>query len=220
MLADAAARQEDARRQIEESMNLVLTSRIDCARATELVQRELSMRVKETAHFKKQLEAQLFETDQALQLTGISFTTVRRELEASEIPLRAALDMQLMSKRGRKGRLKEDGQEAGIRELVQKELDDDTEMLKSKYDQLTTKAQALKGMLDALTASREKMHEDQRCKLLAQKIDASCLQVTGLKAIELDRSNPIAGRVLSSRRLPRSARGDSQGSLATSFNDF
>ncbi|CAE8637233.1 unnamed protein product [Polarella glacialis] len=117
MLADAAARQEDARRQIEESMNLVLTSRIDCARATELVQRELSMRVKETAHFKKQLEAQLFETDQALQLTGISFTTVRRELEASEIPLRAALDMQLMSKRGRKGRLKEDGQEAGIREL-------------------------------------------------------------------------------------------------------
>jgi len=143
---------------------------------------------------KRQLEAQILETDEAIAQTELSLSKTRQSLDSHDRPLRA-LDKQFSQRGQRTSR-------ESNRDRVHEEMEGHLEHLKKSARSLTNKAQATKEILDQLRASKKQMQEDYRNKVAASKIDDSCIKVTPQKALTLDRMDPRGGRC----REPASAR--------------
>mmetsp|Transcript_61358 Transcript_61358/g.142803 ORF Transcript_61358/g.142803 Transcript_61358/m.142803 type:complete len:470 (-) Transcript_61358:47-1456(-) len=194
LIGKAVQREEDAMRLCNESDAVMIHTKRECTRACNQAQAELTRRVDETQHLRRQLEAQIHETDEAIAQMEMSLVGTKKKMESHEQPLRA-LDKQFAMRSGRTER-------EGIRDPVHDELEGHLDTVKKNVKTLTDKWQATKDMLDQLRATKQRLQEDFRCKCVAAKIDDACIKVTAKKAIELDRKDPRGGRC----REPSSAR--------------
>lgn len=193
--------EEDAMRLLNEGDALMMGTRRDCAKATQQAQVELARRVDETQTLKRQLEAQIQETEEAIAQTDLSRLKTQKALESHDRPLRA-LDKQFAMRGKRTSR-------EGIRDPVHDEMEGHLDSLKLSVKSLVTKFQASQELLEQLRASKQQLQEDYRLKIQAQKIDDACLKVTPRKAMELDRSDPRGGRCREpSRRRQRALYAD------------
>lgn len=194
IISKAVKCEEDAMRLSNESDAVMIHTKRECTRASQVAQAELAKRVDETHTLRKQLDSQIQDTDEAIAQTEMSLSKTRKKLDSHDQPLRA-LDKQFSMRGKRTSR-------EGIRDHVHDEMEGHLDQLKKSVGQLTDKWKATKDILDQLRSARQQMSEDIKCKLQAQKIDDSCLKVTPKKAIELDRLDPRGGRC----REPVSAR--------------
>jgi len=194
LLAKAVRCEEDAMRLCNESDAVMIHTKRECTRACNQANAELARRVEETHHYKKQLEAQIHETDETIAQTEMSLAKIKKKIDSHEQPLRA-LDKQFAMRSGRTSR--ED-----IRDPVHDELEGHLDTVKKNIKTLTDKWQTTRDILDQLRSTKQRLQEDHRCKCVAVKIDDACVKVTPKKAIELDRMDPRGGRC----REPLSAR--------------
>eukprot|EP00930_Biecheleria_cincta_P084035 TRINITY_DN73532_c0_g1_i1.p1 TRINITY_DN73532_c0_g1~~TRINITY_DN73532_c0_g1_i1.p1 ORF type:complete len:814 (+),score=179.84 TRINITY_DN73532_c0_g1_i1:64-2442(+) len=143
----------------------------------------LKIRVRELLRLKTSVENQLTETDRALYAMQLTYDRAKRELRAHQEPLKAAINQQVLAKRGRK-----DAADGGTNEmalLVEQEMKDITDRMQTHVDELDRKVRATGDLLDQLKASRAALKEDQKNKLQCQKIDAGCLQMTYKKVAKV-----------------------------------
>jgi len=194
LIAKALRCEEDAMKLCNESDAAMIHTKRECTRASGQAQTELTRRVDETHHYKRQLEAQLRETDETIAQMEMSLAKTKKKIESHEQPLRA-LDKQFAMRNGRTDR--ED-----IRDPVHDELEGHFDTVKKNVKTLADKWQATRDVLEQLRSTKQRLQEDQRCKSAALKIDDACVRVTPKKAIELDRMDPRGGRC----REPASAR--------------
>merc|ERR1719473_1172120 len=136
--------------------------------------------------FKRQLEAQIQETDATIAEAERSLAKTKKKLDAHEAPLRA-LNKQFALRDQRTDR-------EHIRDQVTDDMESHLDAVKTSVASLTKKWQSTKNILDHLKASKQQMVEDLKCKTIAWKIDDACRKVTPKKAIELDRLDPRGGR--------------------------
>mmetsp|Transcript_57622 Transcript_57622/g.115383 ORF Transcript_57622/g.115383 Transcript_57622/m.115383 type:complete len:519 (-) Transcript_57622:299-1855(-) len=195
LITKAVRCEEDAMKLCNESDAVMIHTKRECTRACTQAQSELGRRVEETTHYKKQLEAQIQETDETIAQTEMSLAKMKKKIEAHEQPLRA-LDKQFHARTGRTSR--ED-----IRDHVHDELEGHLDTVKKNVKNLTEKWQHTRDIVEQLRSTKQRLQEDYRCKCAALKIDDSCVKVTPKKAIELDRMDPRGGRC---REPPLSAR--------------
>jgi len=186
LITKAVRCEEDAMRLCNESDAVMIHTKRECTRACNQAQGELARRVEETTHFKRQLEAQIHQTDDTIAQTEMSLAKTKKKFESHEQPLRS-LDKQFAMRNGRTSR--ED-----IRDPVHDELEGHLETVKKNLKALNDKWQTTKDILDQLRATKQRLQEDYRCKCAAAKIDDACIKVTPKKAIELDRMDPRGGR--------------------------
>jgi hypothetical protein len=186
MLQRAVKVEEDAMRLCNESDAVMLHTKRECTRATTISQNSLSNRVRELNEFRARLEAQLVETDLAIQATNQGMKKTQKRVQAHEVPLRM-LDKQFDLRNSKVAR-------EHIRDPVTDELEQHLEGVKKNVKSLNEKYKQNKDILSQLQASRALMAEDFRCKTLAVKIDDACIKVTPRKAMELDRMDPRGGR--------------------------
>jgi len=210
LLQAAVRTEEDAMRLCNESDAAMLHTKRECTRASNRALAELSRTVDGTNGLRKQLEAQIGETDETIAQMEMSLARTRKKLDSHDQPLRA-LDKQF-SMRGQRG-------SEGDQEAVNSTMEGHLESLKKSVRALTAKFQDSKAILDQLRSAKQKMQEDYRCKCLAQKIDDACVKVTPRKAIELDRMDPRGGRCREPARKKQSPRDVSsfQGSFSDGF---
>jgi len=194
LVTRALRAEEEAMRLANESDAMMVSTRKDCAKATAQAQAELSRRVDEMSMLKRQLEAQMLETDETIAQMELSLSKTRQTLDSHDRPLRA-LDKQF-SQRGQRTHRESN------RDPVHEEMEGHLEHLKKSARALTGKFQATKEILDDLRSSKQQMQEDYRNKVQAGKIDDACIKVTPRKSMTLDRMDPRGGRC----REPSSAR--------------
>lgn len=212
LIVKAVRCEEDAIRLCNESDAAMIHTKRECSRASASAQAAMAQRIEETLSFKKKLEAQIRETDEALAKSEVSLAKTKKKIEAHDKPLRA-LETQFSLRTARTDR--ED-----IRDPVQDELEGHLGTVKSNLKALTDKWHATRDIIDQLRATKQRLQEDHRCKSAAQKIDDACVRVTPKKAIELDRMDPRGGRCRephSARRKQRVA-GGYEPLMATTFS--
>lgn len=195
LVARAIKVEEDAIRFANECDSVIHQTRRECEKATAHAQAELSRRVDELQKMKRQLEAHMQSTDEAIAATELSMAKTKKTLESHDTPLRA-LDKQFHWRGARTA-------PEGIRDHVQDELEGHLDSLKKSVKGLTDKLQASKDILDQLRASKQQMQEDYRAKIQAQKIDDACIKVTPRKSMEMDRKDPRGGRCAKTPRTKR-----------------
>lgn len=186
LVSRAVRAEEDTIRLTNESDALIMSTRRECSRASNQVQVELAKRSEEMNVMKKQLEAQMVETDETIAQTELSLGKTKQTLESHDRPLRA-LDKQFAARQKRTSR-------EGIRDPVHDEMEGHLETLKQNVRALTTKFQNSKDILEQLRISKQHLLQDYRNKIQAQKIDDACIKVTPRKSMEMDRMDPRGGR--------------------------
>mmetsp|Transcript_102004 Transcript_102004/g.202514 ORF Transcript_102004/g.202514 Transcript_102004/m.202514 type:complete len:493 (-) Transcript_102004:80-1558(-) len=186
LITKAVRKEEDAMKLCNESDAAMVHTKRECTRASHKLEASLTQRLEHTRTLKHQLEAQLQETEEALQQTDMSIARQKKKLESHEQPLKQ-LDKQFALRSARTNR-------EGIRDIVHDEMEGHLGTVKRNVKQLNDKIQATQDMKNQLKASKDRLMEDYRCKCVAVKIDDACLKVTPKKAIELDRRDPRGGR--------------------------
>lgn len=186
LISRAMRLEESAMRLCNENDAAMLHTKRECSRANAATCVSMDRRLQEIEKFKRQLEAQLSETDQTIADGEASLAKTKKKLDSHEHPLRC-LNKQFSLRDQRTER-------EHIRDAVTDNMESHLDVVKKSVKVLTSKWQSTKNMLDHLKAARQQIQEDIKSKTIAWKIDDACRKVTTKKAIELDRLDPRGGR--------------------------
>lgn len=182
-LKATAMLEEEALALVDEAKGFIVKLQQKIEQCGQEATKFLKIRVRELLRLKSNVENQLTETDSALYAMQLTYDRAKRELRAHQEPLKAAINQQLLARRGRKDTA--EGSKDDMTLLVEKEMKDVTDRMQTQVDDLDGKVRATRDLLDQLKVSRAALKDDLRNKLQCHKIDASCLQMTYKKVAKV-----------------------------------